>query len=65
MASSQRHSQAFLVLTLDLSCAEQVGASVTAEQGATCARSYYKCNELCKDKRFGKTRPKTWWLCLS
>jgi len=65
MASSQRHSQAFWALTLDDSCAEKVGAAVTAEPGATCARSYYKCNELCKDKkRFGKSRPETWWLWL-
>lgn len=37
MASSQSHSQAFRVLTLDSSCAEQIGAAVTAEQGATWA----------------------------
>lgn len=50
MAASQRHSLAFGVLTLGSPYAEQIGAAVTAEQGATCARSYDKHNELCKDK---------------
>lgn len=42
MASSQRHSQAFGILTFDSFSAEQVGAGVTAEQGATHAGSYSK-----------------------
>lgn len=42
MASSQRHSQAFGILTFGSFSAERVDAAVTAEQGATCAGRYYK-----------------------
>lgn len=58
MASSQRHSETFGILTSDSFSAEWVDAAVTAEQGATCAGSYYKQNDPWKDKDLARPDPR-------